>query len=198
MATPTPNPTPTAILTPDQRLALEQRARYASLTRTLAIGGLIACPTLALLPPRKLDLYTLSLAIGFYLSADHLTQSSYNRPVISYLIPSSPFPTDLPTDKAREVSRVLREKEAVERARREGVSELGGEKEGRKNNGVLTRIWMGEEEEGWKEKRMEEERRAREEGKGYGEMILEQIWEVWNWGDKKEQKGKREGEGKKE
>lgn len=62
----------------------------------------------------------------------------------------------------------------------------------KKERGVLGRLWMGGEEEGWKERRLEEERKALEEGKGYTDMILEQIWEVWNW-DKKKGKGGEEG-----
>jgi hypothetical protein len=44
---------------------------------------------------------------------------------------------------------------------------------------------MGNEEEGWKERRLREEQKALDEGKGYGDMIKEHIWEVWNWGDAK-------------
>jgi hypothetical protein len=49
----------------------------------------------------------------------------------------------------------------------------------------LGRLWMGDETEGWKERRLEEEKKALEEGKGYTDMILEQIWDVWNWDKKK-------------
>ncbi|KAF2451841.1 hypothetical protein P171DRAFT_12646 [Karstenula rhodostoma CBS 690.94] len=168
----TPN-APTNILTPDQRIALEQQERYARYKRNIAIGGAIACPAIALLPPRKLDLYTFSLAVGFYFSADQLAQSYKGRPLLSLITPSfgSPIST-LPTEKARETSRILKEREEAERARREGVEGLGKEKKG-----LLGKLWMGGEEEGWKERRLEEERRALEEGKSYTDIILEQIWE---------------------
>ena len=71
---------------------------------------------------------------------------------------------------------------------------------------MARKLWMGEEGEGWKEKRMREEKEAMEEGKGYGDIILDQIWEVWNWGkteedeedegankEVKEDDGRREG-----
>jgi len=64
----------------------------------------------------------------------------------------------------------------------------GGEKE---EKGILGRLWMGGEEEGWKERRLEEERRALEDGKGYLDMIFEQVWDVWNWDKKK--KGGEDG-----
>jgi hypothetical protein len=184
---------PTGILTPDQRIALEQQQRYARYKRNIAIGGAIACPVIALLPPRKLDLYTFSLSIGFYLSADHLAQSYKGRPLLSLLTPSlgSPLPSSLPTEKARETSRIMKEREEAERARREGVEGLGKDKD--KKKGLLGKLWMGEEEEGWKERRLEEERKALEEGKSYTDIILEQIWEVWNWDKKKGNEDKGPG-----
>lgn len=191
----TPN-APTDVLTIDQRIALEQQARYERYKRNIAIGGAIACPVIALLPPRKLDLYTLSLGIGFYLSCDHLTQTQYNRPLISYIMPTfgSPIPDSLPTEKARETSRILKERQEAERARREGVEALGKEK---KERSILGKLWMGDEGDDWKEKRLQEERKALEEGKGYTDIILEQIWEVWNW-DKKKGNTDNSNEGKKE
>ena len=52
--------------------------------------------------------------------------------------------------------------------------------------GVVSRVWLGGEEEGWMEKRLRKEKEALEEGKGYGDLIYEHIWEVWNWGKKVE------------
>ena len=46
-------------------------------------------------------------------------------------------------------------------------------------------IWMGGEKEGWKERRLREEQEKINQGEGYGSMIMDQIWEVWNWGEKK-------------
>ncbi|KAJ4351158.1 uncharacterized protein N0V89_006497 [Didymosphaeria variabile] len=188
----TPN-APSDILTPDQRLALEQQETYARYKRNIAIGGAVACPVIMLLPPRKLDLYTLSLGIGFYLSADHLAQSYKGRPLLSLITPSFSSPvSSLPTEKARETSRIFKEREEAERARREGVEGLGKEKK----KGILGKLWMGDEEEGWKERRLEEERKALEEGKTYTDMILEQIWDVWNWDKKKGNGSKDDGEKK--
>ncbi|KAF2000968.1 hypothetical protein P154DRAFT_522230 [Amniculicola lignicola CBS 123094] len=198
MATPPP---PSLPLTPDQRLALQSRDRYARLTRNLAIGGLIICPAIAILPPRKLDLYTFALGLGFYMSADHLTTQRTGRSIVENL----PLPMflggqgmewgeegkGLPTERAREVQRQLREGREALRRREEEVAGIVEEKAGEEKQSVLKKLWMGEEKEDWKERRLEEERVALEEGKGYGGMILEQVWEVWNW-DKK--KGKGDGE----
>jgi uncharacterized protein YdaU (DUF1376 family) len=80
----------------------------------------------------------------------------------------------------------------IREEREKGRGMLSGE--GEQNRSALGRFWMGDEKEGWKERRLEEERKALEEGKGYMDMIFEQVWEVWNW-DKK--KGDEEG-GKKD
>ena len=34
----------------------------------------------------------------------------------------------------------------------------------------------------WKVEREKEIKEDIEEGKGFGDMIIDQIWEVWNWG----------------
>jgi hypothetical protein len=105
----------------------------------------------------------------------------------------------LPTDKARRNAKLMdaerikmeasmdeESRKRAERARRErAMSERG----------IVGRLWMGDEEEGWKEKRMEEERKALESGKGYWDMISEQIAEVWRGKDG--EKGGKEREGKK-
>lgn len=171
---------PPTILTPEQRLALENQQRNSRIIRNVAIGGVVLCPIIMLMPPRKLDLYTFSLGLGFYLSADHLCETYYGRGLVTQL---SPFRAvaDLPTERAREVQRKLAEEREKER-RKLGKSGDEGDKS------VLHKIWMGGETEGWKERRLEEERQALEEGKSYTDMIFEQIWDVWNW----DKKGKKE------
>lgn len=178
MATPPPT-----ILTPEQRIAQENADRKTRIIRNVAIGGVIVCPLIALMPPRKLDLYTFSLGVGFYLSADHLCESYYGRGLVTQL---SPFrvAADLPTERAREVQAKIREAREEERRKLDRPAE---------DDGVLKKIWMGGETEGWKERRLQEEKKAIEEGKSFSDMIYEQIWDVWNW-DKKGKKG--DGEGK--
>ncbi|KAF2652781.1 hypothetical protein K491DRAFT_565438, partial [Lophiostoma macrostomum CBS 122681] len=183
MATPNPPQAP-PILTPEQRLALEQKQKYDNLLRNLAIGGIIICPAIVLMPPRKLDLYTFSLAAGTYLSADHLSSHYTSRPLVHHLLPGFFKYDGLPTDKAREVQAANRRAEE-ERRKRDGA--IANEQKG-----IVNRLWMGGEKEGWKERRLEEERRKLEQGESYTSMILDQIWEVWNWDKKKGDEGKVE------
>ncbi|KAF1918382.1 hypothetical protein BDU57DRAFT_197546 [Ampelomyces quisqualis] len=182
MATPTLQPP----ISPEQRLALEQQARYNRIVRNLAIGGVVLCPLIAFLPPRKLDLYTFSLGVGFYLSADHLCTAQTGRGLIANISPFKAIEA-LPTDRAREMQKMIREE-------RDKGRRLAGNAEEKEERGILDRLWMGDEKEGWKERRLQEERQALEEGKGYLDIIIDQIWEVWNWDKKKndEDAGKKE------
>ncbi|KAI0446681.1 hypothetical protein F4803DRAFT_477931 [Xylaria telfairii] len=69
---------------------------------------------------------------------------------------------------------------AYERLRREELQQgprAGGEKE----KGVLEKIWMGDAEPDWKEKRDRREKEALQEGGGgYWGLITDQIAEVWS------------------
>ena len=87
---------------------------------------------------------------------------------------------DLPTEQARETKRILAEE------REKGRRAL--EKQGEEEKSLLGKLWMGEEKEGWKERRLAEEKKALQEGKTYTDMIFEQIWDVWNWDKKKSEK----------
>ena len=62
------------------------------------------------------------------------------------------------------------------RAREEGVVAAQEEE---KNRGLIKKVWMGDEGEDWREKRLEEERKALQEGKGYYGLIVDQIAEVF-------------------
>ena len=74
-----------------------------------------------------------------------------------------------------------------EKGRRSGVlAEIRRKDEEAK--GVLEKMWLGGEGEDWKKKRDEREKEALEDGRGYGGLIMDQIWEVWSWGkDKNEE-----------
>ncbi|KAI9671505.1 MAG: hypothetical protein M1817_003556 [Caeruleum heppii] len=118
------------------------------------------------------------------------------------------FGDGLPSERAREVQeRLKREKllraqpggQGSERAENvpEGVlAEVAAVERGKAASssagGLAERIWMGDETEGWRERRIREAREKLEEGRGYGGMIVDQIWEVWT--GKKEGRDKETGE----
>lgn len=55
----------------------------------------------------------------------------------------------------------------------------GGEGEGQGITGMARRLWMGDESPGWQRRRMEKEREDLEAGKSYGDIIMEQVREVF-------------------
>ncbi|KXX75282.1 Exocyst complex component SEC3 [Madurella mycetomatis] len=95
----------------------------------------------------------------------------------------------LPTEQARR-NRALMEAERKKRAEAEGRTYVSREERERRAS-LWGRLWMGGEKEGWKERRLEEERQALERGEGYGELIMRQVREVWKGerGDRKEEGG---------
>ncbi|KAF4626698.1 hypothetical protein G7Y89_g11457 [Cudoniella acicularis] len=67
-----------------------------------------------------------------------------------------------------------------------------------KQRSPLEKFWMGGEKSTWKKERDRKEQEALAEGKTYGDIIMDQIWEVWSWGkDKMEEvkKSRRESYG---
>ncbi|KAF2418449.1 hypothetical protein EJ08DRAFT_62378 [Tothia fuscella] len=150
MATPTPE---------------QQLQQYRTLTRNLSIALLIICPTIAVLPPRRLNLYTFGLIGVWTASANHLIKDRTGHSILQRL--GNVRGDGLPTEKAREFQRKMREQKGLA-----------------KEKGVLEKVWMGDEGDDWKEKRLKKEREALESGEGYGSLIMDQISEVL--GKKKE------------
>ncbi|GME28806.1 hypothetical protein GTA08_BOTSDO07977 [Neofusicoccum parvum] len=189
------NPAPPAVPTPStDTLPNADREGYSKLTHRLSIFLLIACPTIAMIPPRKLDLYTFGLSGMTLIGAEHLVRERTGRTILQRVgnqFDSVVQPADhMPTERARQVQEMQRrakeERDAL-------LRQAGQEQESKKQEqSVLQRVWMGGETEGWRERRLKEEREAIEEGRGYGDLIMDQIWDVWNWG-----RGKtgHEGEG---
>ncbi|KUJ10174.1 uncharacterized protein LY89DRAFT_689984 [Mollisia scopiformis] len=161
-------------------------------------GALIVCPIVALLPPRKLDFYTVGLLGGTFLGGNQISREYTGISMVQRIVHRANSWTDarLPP-KAMEAQRRLKEeKEArmagVELGRRKemGVlAEVQREKE-RVDRGLLEKVWMGSEGEDWKAKRDQREKEALDEGRGYGGLIMDQIWEVWNWGKDKNEEAK--------
>ncbi|KAJ5690617.1 hypothetical protein N7462_005009 [Penicillium macrosclerotiorum] len=187
--------------TPDQTTAMETQARreadYERFKTYTAYTFLVASPILIALPPRKLDHLTVLLASAFAISANHITREQTGRSIVDRLEARIARPNimrELPSERAEEIQRRLRAardaqirdaqasasgrvSEEVEKLRARQVQEQG----------VAQRVWMGGEKDGWMEERLKKEQEALDEGKGYGDLIYEHIWEVWNWGKKQEE-----------
>jgi hypothetical protein len=168
------------------------------LVHNAALAGTILIPMVMLLPPRKMDVRFFILAGSFSLATNQLCyeytgQSIYGR---FYGKMGSVFTPSLP-EKALETQRLIREqreREAAARAAREKASGANGaaaesRQDTRSGGDVdvsqaigdkVKHVWMGDEKEGWQERRMEEHRRALEDGKGLSGIMMDQISEAWD------------------
>lgn len=149
-----------------------------------ALAGAIITPLAMLLPPRRLDIRFLVLFGGFALSTNQLSYEYTGTSIYSRFGQriQSASSLELP-EGARRTQQLLkehREKEAAEKR-------TAGDAQGKEKEGGLAAlgkdIWMGSETEGWEKRRSEEHKRKLEEGQGIGEIIMEQIADVFsgNW-----------------
>lgn len=170
---------------------LQREKDYERFKNYTAITFLIASPVLIALPPRKLDHLTVLLASAFCISANHMTRERTGRSIVDRIesrITTRPaIFRELPSERAEEIQarlRASREKQ-IQEAMGEELEKLKAREAQEK--GIAQRVWMGGESEGWMERRLKEEQKAIEEGKGYGDLIMDHIWDVWNWGKKREE-----------
>lgn len=181
-------------------LQSRREANYIRFKHYAALTFLVASPILIALPPRKLDHLTVLLTGAFCVSGNHITQERTGRSIVDCLesrISRDPGPiSELPSERAQEIQMRLRA--AREKQLREGglsqekMEKLRARQE--HDRGVAERVWMGAEEEGWKERRVRDEQKALAEGRGYGDLIKEYVWDAWS-GQKKEQQQQQSKEG---
>ncbi|KAJ5457936.1 hypothetical protein N7475_009324 [Penicillium sp. IBT 31633x] len=196
--------------TPDPTdLHTSREADYKRFKNYAAYTFLIGAPILIALPPRKLDPLTVLVLCSFGASANHIIHERTGRSIVDRIDArisrmQGSF-SALPSERAQEVQDRLRaardaqirqaESEQLQariqslserQARDPSVTEEIEKLKARQvqEKGVVQRVWMGGESEGWRERRLREEQKALSEGKGYGDLIQEHIWDVWTWGGK--------------
>lgn len=164
----------------------ESLAAQRAIVHYTSLCAVVLCPILIALPPRKFDIYTIAALASTGLGGNQLVREYTGRSVVERMQAAGRRMTaqqqegGLPTRRAEEVRALLR----AERASRggNGVPE-GAAGGGKEPEGVLEAL---DKEKGgkseWKRKRDEHERKALREGKGYADLIVEQIWDVWSWG----------------
>lgn len=165
---------------------------YHAFLHNTSLTLLVLAPVLIALPPRKLDIYTLSLASAFALSANHLTAERTGAGILAHMTPSwalarppprQPQPST-PSTPTR--SEEFSARYAAEKAQRRLLDDPSSPQPPTQTPpSALQELWLGGEREGWKERRLREEQEKLDQGEGYGGMIMDQIWEVWNWGERK-------------
>ena len=204
--TPPPADTDTAAAAPasatTEDIQSRRAADYIRFKHYTALTFLVASPVIVALPPRRVNNLTALLVGAWFGSANHLLQEKTGRGVIDRVSDGfkSISPSNgMPTERAQELQTQLRAAREAQirqqQQQRDGEDKGSVEKELERlrnaDRGVAERVWMAGEKEGWKERRLEEERKALQEGKGYGDLIKEHIWDVWTWGESA--KGKKKG-----
>lgn len=137
---------------------------FNTILHNASLGMLILAPVLIAIPPRKLDLYTFALSGAFVASANRLVKERTGQGLLSQLPGAQAARAEQQTAKGRVLEEIV-----------------GGDR----IQGSLERRDRLTGAEDWKQKRLAEEREKLEAGEGYGGMIMDQIWNVWNWGDHK-------------
>ncbi|KAK1659444.1 hypothetical protein BDP55DRAFT_679528 [Colletotrichum godetiae] len=159
-----------------------------------AWAGVVLCPLIMLMPPRRLDWRTFMLWTGFSASGNQLIYD-YSGQSLMQRVQSRMarmFPTALP-EQAQRTKQLLRE----ERMRRDGLTEEQMRAIEFKKRNLAQRLWYGSEPEDWEAKRAAEHAKALAEGKGLGDLIAEQVSEVWSGARKEEEEqGKKSSEEK--
>ncbi|KAL8899168.1 MAG: hypothetical protein Q9192_001706 [Flavoplaca navasiana] len=157
--------------------------------RPIFLTLLVACPILAVLPPRKLDLYTFMLGAAWVVSAEELTLGSSRLQTQSQIqrltqtqqsFSNNPQDADkhaLPLAAQSQLSQEIRNSTSAPEDLKQRLREREREETG--VAGLAKRLWYGSEREDWKEKRIKEEKEALEEGRGYGGLIGDAVREVF-------------------
>lgn len=152
-----------------------------------ALAGAVILPLAMLLPPRKLDLRFFVLASAFSLATNQLAYEYTGSSIYARFgnRMGSMLGTELP-EGAQRTQQLLREHREREAALKARLGQQGKQTEEEKSGvaKALNEVWMGGEGKDWREQRAKEHQQKIEEGKGLGDIIIEQVADVWsgNWG----------------
>jgi hypothetical protein len=137
----------------------------------------VACPLLMLLPPRKLDFFTAGLGITTVYSTNYLVRDSTGRSIQQHLtgyrppvVPRENMQTDEARTQASDAIRLERQEALMASKERASIAEqVEASKQAK-----------------WAQERNQEVQDALDVGKGFGDIIIDQVYEVWNWGKKRD------------
>lgn len=158
-----------------------------------AVAMAILGPLGLLLPPRRVSVQNAILGGGAYWGFNQLAHDYTGK---SLMVRSNErlsailgWPDRLPERAERNRALMAQERERRQSAlpdeERRAMEAKQLQQPGR---GVLGRLWMGSEKDGWKDERLRKEKEALESGKGYADLIMEQIREVWTQTGEKDRK----------
>jgi hypothetical protein len=142
---------------------------YHKFVHNTSVAMLFVAPVLIALPPRKLDFYTFTLGGIFAISGNQLLREKNGVGILGLLPGRSMEASVVAASQGRILEEPVKTDPAVKEIMREARQK------------PIVR-------EDWKERRLKEEQEKLDQGEGYGGMIMDQIWDVWNWGERKAEK----------
>jgi hypothetical protein len=142
---------------------------YHKFVHNTSVAMLFVAPVLIALPPRKLDFYTFTLGGIFAVSGNQLLRERNGVGILGLLPGRSMEASVVAASQGRILEEPVKTDPVVKEIMREARQK------------PIVR-------EDWKERRLKEEQEKLDQGEGYGGMIMDQIWDVWNWGEKKAEK----------
>nr|POF14135.1 hypothetical protein CFP56_03159 [Quercus suber] len=157
---------------PQRQPTRSETERYIQTLHYAAIGAVVACPVIALLPPRKLDFYTIGLLTTTGYCSNYLVREQTGRSIWQHVTLPARIPSTVPAQ----------ERATLDRELQRGQEELRRVRQG--HGSVVEEV---SKRDAWKRKLEGEIREDVAEGKGFGDMIYDQIYEVWNWGKRKDE-----------
>jgi len=158
--------------------------QHPKILHNVALLGLLACPILALLPPRKFDIYTMGLIGCTAYSANYLTVEQTGRSIREHM--TTPVTYSKRPVALNNVSPLI-EPGSLSKDPRNTKLEMQSLRSESNAAALTTELEKTKSSrEAWKTQREKEIQDELDAGKGFGDMIVDQIWEVWNWGKKKD------------
>jgi len=169
---------------PEPDLAQQQRLTtdYGRFLHASTLAGCILAPVLIALPPRKVDLFTFSLSGAFIASANYQVRERTGLGIMGHA--SKPF-------ISRASIRAQVEDDPSPIATQHRILE---EPAGSSIKSESSSILQTKAQDDWKAQRLREEQEKLDQGEGYGSMIADQIWQVWNQGEKNMEEVKEKDE----
>ncbi|KAK5720495.1 hypothetical protein LTR17_014971 [Elasticomyces elasticus] len=153
---------------PQRQPTLSETDRYARTIHNVALCALVACPAVALLPPRTTAY-----------SANYLTRERTGRSIWQHVGGANE------SMAAAESSPMSAEQSNLNKDLQSAREEMQRLQAGSKLTAEHSQAAQSARD-AWKAQREKEIQDDLDVGKGFGEMITDQIYEVWNWTKKRD------------
>jgi hypothetical protein len=162
---------------PQRQPTRAENVDYAKTLRNTALVTAVACPLLMLLPPRKLDFFTAGLGITTVYSTNFLVRDYTGRSIQQHI--TGYRPPIVSRESLQTVEAHAHASDAIRLERQEAL------KASKERASIAEQVEATKQAK-WAEERNKEVQDALDIGKGFGDIIIDQVYEVWNWGKKRD------------